>query len=154
MLKGPGSKKGFTFIEVLFVIVILGIMSAVVIPRLRLDFSTKQRVKSEVQKIVSNIRYTRKLAITEIDATSYIVRFYYGSNNYGIYRDNVNPANLVRDLIPIPPELNASGETEITFYRQGNCTFLSSGVIDISAAGGNFSITVQTATGRVRMNEN
>src|SRR4030067_3077477 len=99
MLRVRGARKGLTFIEVIFVIALLGIISAVVVPRFRVDFQTKQRVKSEAQKIVATIRYARTLAITDIDATRYIVRFYYNNNNYGIYRDDEIPSNLVGDLI-------------------------------------------------------
>ncbi len=154
MFRGAGGGKGLTFIEVIFVIVLLGIISAVVIPRFRPDFQTKQRVKSEAQKIVANIRYARRLAITDIDATRYIVRFYYGSNNYGIYRNRVRAANLVGSLIPIPPEITASGERRIRYYKQGNCDLRDNGVISISAGGHNYSITIQTATGRVLLSEN
>ncbi len=152
--RGRAGKKGFTLIEIIFVVVLLGIIAAVTIPRFSVDFNTKQRIKSEAQKIVANIRYTRRLAITDIDSTRYIVRFYYGSDNYGIYRNTVNPANLIGDLIPIPPELNASGETRIRFYNQGNCDLQAGGVIDINSGGFSYSITVQTATGKVRLIEN
>ena len=153
MLRVRGARKGLTFIEVIFVIALLGIISAVVIPRFRVDFQTKQRVKSEAQKIVANIRYARTLAITDIDATRYIVRFYYNNNNYGIYRDDEIPSNLVGDLIPIPPELNASGERRIRCYKEGNCDLRDSGVITLGAGGHNYSITIQTATGKVLLSE-
>lgn len=154
MFRGQGGRRGLTFIEVIFIIALLGIISAVVIPRFRPDFKTKQRVKSEAQEIVANIRYARRLAVTDIDATTYIVRFYYSSSNYGIYRNSVDAANLVGELIPIPPEITASGETEISFYKEGNSTLAGGGVIDISAGGNSYSITIQTATGRVRLIEN
>ncbi|HDZ61945.1 MAG TPA: hypothetical protein ENH40_02215 [Nitrospirae bacterium] len=154
MLRGPDSIKGLTLIEIIFVVMLLGIITIIAIPRFRSDFSTKQRVKSEAQEIASNIRYTRRLAVTDIDATRYIIRFFYATNEYGIYRNSVNIANLVDDFIPIPPEITASGERRIRYYPQGNCDLMDSGVIDISAGGHSYTITVQTATGRVRVIEN
>ncbi len=154
MFRTDCGRKGITLIEIIMVIVIVGIIASVAVPRFRPDFSTKQLVKSEAQKIVTNIRYARSLAVTDIDATRYIVRFYYNSNNYGIYRNQVRAADLIGSIIPIPPEITASGERRIRFYRQGNCDLRDSGIIDISAGGHNYVITVQTATGRVRLREN
>ena len=153
MLRGPDSRKGLTLIEIISVIVLLGILTAVAVPRFRSDFSSKQRLKSEAQKIAVHIRYARNLAITDKNAARYIIRFNYDANNYGIYLGSVAPANLSGSLISIPSTVTASGETEIIFFNQGNCTFTGNGEINVRAGENNYKITVKSATGRVRVNE-
>ena len=53
-------KKAFTTIELIFVIVVIGILAAVVIPRLQSD-----RLQNAATLILSYIRYTQHLAIMD-----------------------------------------------------------------------------------------
>ena len=51
-------KKAFTLIELVFVIIVIGILAAAVIPRMK-----STHLSESVVKLISNIRYTQHLAI-------------------------------------------------------------------------------------------
>ena len=60
-------KTGYTLIEVLFTVVLLAIIAGVALPRVGYEFTTKMKVKTTAQKLVVDLRYTRRLAITNHD---------------------------------------------------------------------------------------
>ncbi len=55
-----GMRKSFTLIEVVLVIVVIGILAAVIVPRLR-----SSRVEDAANQILSHIRYTQHLALMD-----------------------------------------------------------------------------------------
>ena len=58
----PAAQKGFTIIETIMVIVIIGIMAAVAIPRFNAFYGIKLGGVSK--KVVSDIRYVQRLAVS------------------------------------------------------------------------------------------
>ncbi len=57
-------KKSYTLIEILFVVIVLGLLVSISLPRLGGEFLTKMKIKTQSQKLVSDLRRTRSLAIT------------------------------------------------------------------------------------------
>jgi prepilin-type N-terminal cleavage/methylation domain-containing protein len=64
-------KKAFTMIELVFVVIIIGIMSAVLAPR-----ADNNSLQQATNQIISHIRYTQHLALTD-DKFSNTKQFYF-----------------------------------------------------------------------------
>ncbi len=59
-LSNPGHRNGFTMLELIFVIVVLGILAAIALPRL-----DKDNTQDAANHILSNIRHTQHLAMMD-----------------------------------------------------------------------------------------
>src|SRR4051812_38065552 len=96
--------SGFTLIEILVVVVILGIASAIVIPQIgsREDLN----VATAARALMADLIYAQNLAIAK--QKSYYVRFY--GQNYSVCDANT----LVPIDHPLKPALNA-GKYIVTF---------------------------------------
>lgn len=136
-MQGQGDmKKGFTLLELVFVIVVIGILAAVVIPRTRTN-----PVQEGAIQLLADIRYTQHLALMDdkfdaADAGWYKNRWQikFNGNTYSIVSDNgtrpaVNPSNVDTDIVV---DLNhkygvtvtikgteCAGETMISFDHVG-----------------------------------
>ena len=122
--KQPGFLAGFTAIEFLFVITIIGILAAVVIPRVgRGGFYDKLRTYTTAHKIAGDMRLARRLAITTGDLTA--VAFYRegGSsdlNRYVMLRMVGSAWEQVGIAKSIPDEIIVSGRENILFINNGS----------------------------------
>lgn len=146
-------KKGFTLIEVIVVVILVAVMAAVALPHYRVDYTTKVRMKNAVLQIVSDIRYTRRLAVTDIDANRYIIRFYFADHTYGIYRNSISQANLIGELNTIPSEITPSGQRRYNFFQLGNANYSGSGILTLTGPSYTYTISVIKATGKVTITE-
>ena len=106
-------KKGFTMIELIFVIVILGILASVAVPRL-----AATREDAEVSAAVANLRTLVS------DASSYYVA--HGHFKDAKWRDFTNvplrKGNGERDLV--------DGKTEVTKGADNGAVYLSAGGVN------------------------
>ncbi len=78
--------RGFTFIEAVMVIVILGILVVVANPRFEIFYELK--IRSAAKKIISDIRYTQSLAMSQHE--DYAVSFDIYDDSYRVYRISDN----------------------------------------------------------------
>jgi prepilin-type N-terminal cleavage/methylation domain-containing protein len=155
------NKPGFTLIEVLTAVILLAVMAAVVIPRYRVDYTTKRRIKNAILQIASNIRYARRLAVTDIDASNYIIRFDFDDQTYGIYRVTMQwgwwnwqgQEDLIGELKPIPSEITPSGQSSFQFSQLGNADYSGSGVLTLTGPSHIYTISVIKATGEIAITE-
>jgi prepilin-type N-terminal cleavage/methylation domain-containing protein len=120
-------KRGFTLIELVFVIVIIGILSAILAPRF-----DRPSIAEATNKLVSHIRYTQHLAMMDnkfdptqqfwyrerwhilFDNTAPTITYTIASNRDGV-RDGVNDLN-VTDIAVNPSNQNLvlTGDINIT----------------------------------------
>jgi prepilin-type N-terminal cleavage/methylation domain-containing protein len=97
-------KKAFTILELIFVIVVIGILSAAIIPRI-----SSNKLQDAAMQILSHIRYTRHLAIVD-DV--------YDSNKSNWYKDRWS-IRFKEDLVysgSYTPNGTFSGEWAYTIY--------------------------------------
>ena len=128
-------KKGFTMIELIFVIVILGILASVAIPRL-----AGTRTDAEISATVANIR-----TLISDAAAYYAVKGEFAST--AKWRDITNvpirlgdSRNIVKDQHPVTNDVYlAAGGTNCIVVRLGNKTATTPAFIQIAKVGANES---------------
>jgi len=139
-----GIKNGFTIIEALLAIVIIGLLAVISIPRIASN--DKLIAYNTTRKIVADLRYTRSLAITT--AVKHRLVFDPSGGPYTSYKiERWNKVTLIwqqeGDTRQIPAQVTCNGTQEITFEYLGNA--LSGAAI----SAGEYSITVNASTGKV-----
>jgi Tfp pilus assembly protein FimT len=109
-MKDLDFKRAFTMVELVFIVIIIGILAAVIIPK-----SQDNRLREAADQIVSHIRYTQHLAMMDdkfnsTDANWYKKRwqifFERESGNwvYTIYSDSNTNGNADETEIAINPQ--------------------------------------------------
>lgn len=126
-------KKAFTMIELVFVIVVIGILAAVMIPRT--DSTT---LSERAIELVSKIRYTQHLAMVDdkfdgANATWMRNRWQitFNGNQYSIVSDNdttfaanpINDGNVIQNIelrgVTVALSGGCNGQTDISFDSLG-----------------------------------
>jgi len=120
-------KSAFTLTEAIFTILIVGVLAAIVIPRLtRAGFITSLGLRSATSQIASDMRYTRHLAIT--NSVTHLIKFDCAQKEYKIYLRSIAPGNQIGVTKKIPSDITCSGTDQFTFGYIGSCTFAGGGL--------------------------
>jgi MSHA pilin protein MshC len=137
--------KGMTLIELLAVLVIIGILSAVVIPRLNLTVTTSRAsVDGAAYMIASDIRYAQEFAMA--NRVSKSVTFTSGSSVYTFTpTSNLDPSGR------LPSGVTTSNNFTITFNSLGEPTTGGGGSVAVSNGIQTKTITVVNYTGKVNI---
>ncbi len=156
------SARGFTLIEIMTMLVIVGILAAVAAPRFQTVFE-KTRFRSANRDMISTLRLARSMAIT--DKQQYGVHFSYANHTVTIFKDSINPTGYIFDgsdpvirVDTIADEFaNVYTDVEndvITFGPNGSAGFSGGGNIAAQGYFPNWSAeyyhNVLASTGRVR----
>ncbi|MCX6753771.1 MAG: prepilin-type N-terminal cleavage/methylation domain-containing protein [Candidatus Nomurabacteria bacterium] len=115
--------KGFTLIEILMVIAILGIISSIVLLNLS-QFRNEQLLKNTTLDVVSLLSKARQNTLSSVNSTNYGIHFdndkavlftgsVYSSNN----TTNEPVVFSSKVIIPIPSGLNIGGGSDVIFER-------------------------------------
>jgi len=140
--------KGMTLIEVIVVMIIIGIVAAIVIPRFDFATSSQASVDGAANMIASDIRYAQEFAMANRVSKS-------------ISFSTVPPANKYT-FSPVSTGMDPSGQLsgatigttiQFTFNSLGEPTTSSPGVwaVTVSAGGVTRTITVLQYTGKVNI---
>lgn len=91
--------RGFSLLELLVVLVIISLMTALILPRMGGSFTTIQ-LKSTAKKIASMLRYARNLSISEHVSTRALCEFEEGKIQLFVQRRGAHansfPSNVTR----------------------------------------------------------
>ena len=140
-------KKGFTLIEAILVIVIMGIVAMVVLPRFfQGNFLKNLELRTEVHQVGSDIRLTRQLALT--NSAHYLIKFDFSNNKYAIYKETAQPENLVGEIKEISSKITCSGTNQFDFYSIGNAVFSGRGLF-LALESARYQIIVEPPSGVV-----
>ncbi len=148
-------KRAVTLVELILVVIFLSILMAISLPRLNFAVISKQKADGQARKIVTDLRRTRTLAISDAaNNSSGFALNMVGSTPYTAYEIiNIDTATTV-DSHTINPAVSCTGGTDFKFGPLGNLLSGSDAELNVSAHGKTFTITIVPATGMVRCIEN
>jgi len=147
-------KKGFSYVEMLMVVLFIGILAAIAVPRLNMALVSKYQAETTAKKIVTDLRRTRRLAISDAvnNTDGFSLRLLGPSPYTGYEIVNLDTAANV-DSHTIDPEVTVTGTADqFDFGHLGNLTSTYT-QITVSAEGKTFTITIIPATGTVKCEE-
>jgi len=149
-------KTAFTLVEVILVVLFLGIVAVIAVPRLSYSGSSRQKADGLVRKLATDLRRTRMLAISNAATNSKGFKLVMTGSPYSGYQivDDSNGTVVDSQTISSGISVICLGGIEFPFGPLGNKrtgTGIISGImITISAQGRLYRITFTSATGMVR----
>ncbi len=151
MTKGRGA---FSLVELIIVVLILGALAFMAVPRLQFAALFKKQAHTVAKKIVTDLRRTRMLAISSAagNPSGFKLRMV-GSSPYGSYEIVDNATGQVVDSHTIDSKISCTGTSEFSFGPLGNLISTGGTTLSVSAEGKTFTITVVTATGTIKCSE-
>jgi len=141
---GTPSSKGMTLIEVIVVLVIIGILSAVAISGVGSSFSSEVSVGGAAQMIASDIRYAQEFAMANQVSKSVI--FTSGSSVYTFI-----PASGLDSTGRLPAGVTVNNNFTITFNSLGEPIAGGGGSVTVSGGGPVKTISIVNYTGKVNI---
>ena len=147
-------KNAFTLVELIMVVLFLGILGAISIPRLNFAVISNQKAECLVCKIVTDLRRTRTLAISDAanNTAGFALNIVGSAPNLSCEIVNLDTAATVDSYI-IDPDINCTGGRQFEFAPSGNLLGGSDTELNIAGDEVSFTITVVSATGMVKYTE-
>lgn len=150
-------QTAFSFVELIIVVMLLSIFAVMAVPRFNYAIISRQRADTVARKIVTDLRLTRRLAISDAanNTDGYELKLV-GSVPYHSYEiENVDTkATVSSHTIDSSVTISNPTGTRFMFGPLGNLEPTSATQINVSAEGKSFSITINSATGSIKCVEN
>ena len=144
-------KKAYSLVEIILVVLFIGILAAVAVPRLNFSAVSKQKAEAVARQIVTDMRRTRGLAITNaaVNNEGFMVQMS-ATEPYTSYAIVKRDTSVGVDKFEIDPDVTCTGDNKFEFGPLGNLITGSGSVLKVGADGRSFTITVIAATGTVK----
>jgi prepilin-type N-terminal cleavage/methylation domain-containing protein len=137
------SKPGFTIVEVLTIVTILGILFMIAYPRFT---DVKKLSRTTSRELVTDLRYTRSKAIST--GSAYYLKLL-PSSPYTEYKIFDHSDTQVGETQPIPSGVTCTASTNIfSFNYLGSCNNGNNGTITLVGEGVTWTVSVVGFTGR------
>ena len=154
-----GKRTAFSLVELVIVVVFIGILAAISVPRLKFSAISKYKAEATAKKIVTDLRRTRGLAICDAannPTNGYGIMMNGPSSSYTSYTIWNRATWEIVDSHTIDPDITVSN-TNSPYFRFGPLGNLLDGSdtqLTVSDGGKTFTITVIRATGMIKCSEN
>ena len=146
--------KAYSLVELIIVVMFIGILAAISVPRINFAIISKQKVETVARKIVVDLCRTRRLAIADAanNSKGFEMKMT-GSQPYSGYEIENVDTNETVDSLTIDSDISCTGHNNFKFGPMGNLTG-SDFQLDVASQGKSFTITIISATGMVKCVEN
>jgi len=151
-------RTAFSLVELIIIVMWVGILAAIAMPRLNFAIISKQKADTVARKIVTDLRLTRRLAISDAanNTRGYKLQMVdlppYAS--YEIVDRSPPPTTVDSLTIDSDVSVTCPAQPLFIFGPLGNLEPGSGTEITVSAEGRSFTITLNSATGTVKCVEN
>lgn len=141
---------GYSFVEIIIVVLVLGIMTLVAVPRLKYTIVSGAAAEVMTNKIVTDLRRTRRLAISDgaDNPNGYELKFK-NPSPYSSYDIINSQTSAVIDSHEIENPLVCTGPVSFKFGPLGSL-LTSDTQINIASEEKSMTITVIPATGMIK----
>jgi Tfp pilus assembly protein PilE len=148
-------RAGFGLVEALMVVLFIGILAVITVPKFNLAVISKHNVEATAKKIVTDLRRARRLAISDAatNEDGFEIEMI-GTDPYTGYAIVNKLTGLSVDSHTIDTNILCTGGQRFIFGPLGNLLPTSDSQLTISASGKTFTITITAATGMVKCTEN
>lgn len=147
--------KAFSLLEAILIAAFLGVFAIIAVPRLNFAVVSKHKADSTAKKIVTDLRLTRSLAISEAATNSkgYDLEMT-GSAPYQGYEIKNNDTKDVVASYVIDSKITCTGDNKFGFGPLGNLTDSGHTQLTVSSEDRSFTISITPATGMIKCVEN
>jgi len=149
---GLMTRTGHSLTEIAVVVLILGALTAVAVPRLPLGTVHRAGAAAVARKLTTDLRRARSAALLEAaeNPVGFAVVMTGSADGYSGYQTvNLQDSSVV-DTHTISAGVNCAGGRRFEFGPLGNLREGSGTTLDVSAQGKTCTITVVPATGMVK----
>jgi len=145
-------RVGYSLVELIIIVMFLGILAAIAVPRLNFAIISKQKADTVARKMVTDLRRTRGLAISDAanNSKGYELKMV-GSAPYNAYEiENIKTHATVDSHTTGEVTINCPTGHKFSFGPLGELKSGSGTELSISAEGKSFTITIIPATGVIK----
>lgn len=149
------SLSGKSLIELVIIIVFIGIIAAIAVPRLNYSAASGLKADALAGKIVTDLRRSRRLAISNaaLNPSGFSLTMT-GGEPYARYEIKNLQTSETIDSHSIDSNISCTGGEAFQFGPLGNLKASSDTQLVISNSDKTFTITITPATGMVKCEEN
>ncbi len=142
-------RKAFSLLELVVMLSIVGILLSIAVPRLRFDILGGYKADTVAGKIVTDLRYTRSLAISDAATNNKGYELRFAGLNYSIINQNTS-ATVASCTIDSDVAVATQGNNTVKFGPLGDVQSGSFKSATVAAQGRTFIITPVVATGIIK----
>lgn len=142
---------GFSTTELLIIVIILGILSAIALPHFNMAAVSSTNGKSFVRKMMTDLRKTRQMAIANgADNTNgYSLQIAGSQPNQTYQIVNLQTGQTLETFV-INPAIRCQGDTEFSFTSLGALKASGSKQMTITCLSKTYTLDIYPATGAVK----